>query len=401
MGETIRVEHSKDYTVISNAAIRDTRLSFKSRGLHHLLLSYPNGWQINIEHLSEQSDKDGKDAVASALKELETVGYLIRTQIRVKGKIVGYESTIRELPVENPPPPKGRRSKKKQDSPQLENPDTAKPDRENPQLEKPEPENPVLNKYVLDQLSKEEVSIPPTPQEKSEFSNSETQPPNNTPDNKTRVGNSPITSPEVGYSAAALQNIYTKAVSVYELIDLFLLSPEISDASPPKEMMLVFSEKQKWHGWVLPWRSNKMHRDFQNCNPEIVKKLATDLARKDKATPAQKYGHAIATINQWERTKGGWVNLMALCDRPILDQPSLSEASPEISIPQYIKDWYEAQHEYHYRTQFLKAASLDDFFAGKDNRAWHQFAKEKFPSWDWTKINSKIEDKTPCLLQTT
>ena len=91
MGETIRIEHSKDYTVISNVAIRDTRLSFKSRGLHHLLLSYPNGWQINIEHLSDQSDKDGKDAVASALKELEAVGYLIRTQIRAKGKIVGYE----------------------------------------------------------------------------------------------------------------------------------------------------------------------------------------------------------------------------------------------------------------------------------------------------------------------
>lgn len=198
MGETIRVEHSKDYTVISNAAIRDTRLSFKSRGLHHLLLSYPNGWQINIEHLSEQSDKDGKDAVASALKELETVGYLIRTQIRVKGKIVGYESTIRELPIENPPQPKGRRSKKKQDSPQPDFPDTVKPDRENPQLEKPEPENPVINKYVLDQLSKEEVSIPPTPQgeetSESEFSKPENQL-TDTLDKKTEIRNSPITPP--------------------------------------------------------------------------------------------------------------------------------------------------------------------------------------------------------------
>ena len=176
MGETIRVEHSKDYTVISNLAIRDTRLSFKSRGLHHLLLSYPNGWQISTEHLSEQSDKDGKDAVASALKELETAGYLIRTQIRVKGKIVGYESTIRELPIENPPQPKGRRSKKNPqlEKPQLEKPDTAKPDRENPQLEKPETakpelENPVhinylFNEVINQEISREEVSIPPNPQ---------------------------------------------------------------------------------------------------------------------------------------------------------------------------------------------------------------------------------------------
>ncbi|MFM6032946.1 MAG: hypothetical protein ACKPCN_08420 [Dolichospermum sp.] len=218
-------------------------------------------------------------------------------------------------------------------------------------------------------------------------------------DNKSEICNSPITPHEDGYSAPALQNVYTKAKDVYELIDMFLLSPETSDAPPPTEMMSVFREKAKWHGWVLPWRSLKIHHEFQNCNPEIVCSLAADLARKDKATPAQKYGHAIATINQWEKTKGGWVNLMVLCDRPIADEPTLSETSQQLSIPQYIRDWYESQHEYHYRTQYLKSASLEDFFKGKDNQAWYQFAKEKFPSWDWTKINSKNEDKTLCLLK--
>ena len=175
MGETIRVEHSKDYTIIANSAIRDSRLSLKSRGLHHLLLSYPNGWEINIDHLSGQSEKDGKDAIASALKELEQIGYLTRTQIREKGKIVGYQSVIRELPIDNPPQPKGRRSKKKKQDepqlenpdtakPQLENPDTAKPDRDKPQLDNPQPENPSHIKYVLDQLSNQEISIPPNPQ---------------------------------------------------------------------------------------------------------------------------------------------------------------------------------------------------------------------------------------------
>jgi hypothetical protein len=211
---------------------------------------------------------------------------------------------------------------------------------------------------------------------------------NNLSDKRTDVSNSPITQSKDGYSAAALQNAYAQAANVYELIDAFLLSPDTSDTAPPSEMLGIFRDRAKWQGWVLPWRSKQMSAQFQNCNPEIVKKLAIDLARKDKSTPEQKYGHAIAIINQWERTKGGWVNLMNLCDRPscTLPSPDLSKASEELSeIPQYLKDWYEIQHEYHHRTQYLKSRSLEEFFAGKDNRAWYRYAKEKFPTWEWSK----------------
>ena len=153
MGETIRVEHSKDYTIISNLAIRDVRLSLRARGLHHLLLSYPNGWKINIDHLTGESKIEGKDAIATALGELEKLGYLTRTQKRVGGKFSGYESVIRELPIKNPPQPKGRRSKKKQESPETAEPETA---------------NQVHIKYLFNEvinqeLSREKVSIPPYP----------------------------------------------------------------------------------------------------------------------------------------------------------------------------------------------------------------------------------------------
>jgi hypothetical protein len=173
MGETIRVEHSKDYTIISNQAIRDVRLSLRARGLHHLLLSYPNGWKINIDHLTGESKIEGRDAIATALGELEKLGYLTRTQKRVGGKFSGYESVIRELPIRNPPPPKGKRSKKKQESPETAKPETAKPETAKPETAKPEtaePEtaNPVHIKYLFNEvinqeLSREEVSIPPYP----------------------------------------------------------------------------------------------------------------------------------------------------------------------------------------------------------------------------------------------
>jgi len=158
MGETIRVQHSKNYTVIANAAIRDTRLSFKARGLHHLLLSYPDGWKVSIEHLSTQSIMDGETAVKTGLQELERLGYLTREQVREKGKIVGYESTIREVPSENPPAPKSRRGKPQVENPQVENPQVENPQAENPQAENPQAENPVHNKYLFQEVFKKEIS---------------------------------------------------------------------------------------------------------------------------------------------------------------------------------------------------------------------------------------------------
>jgi hypothetical protein len=98
---TIRVNHQKNYTCITNSAIRDKRLSLKARGLHHLLLSYPDGWQVKIEHLVNESDKDGRTAIASGLRELEDCGYLVRRQTRdpKTGRLGEWETVISEYPL--------------------------------------------------------------------------------------------------------------------------------------------------------------------------------------------------------------------------------------------------------------------------------------------------------------
>ncbi|OWY63855.1 hypothetical protein B7486_50590 [cyanobacterium TDX16] len=97
----IRIEHSSNYTCISNQAIRDQRLSYKARGLHHLLLSYPNNWTVNINHLVAASDKDGRAAVMSALEELQEHGYMTMRRVRNEqtGQFVGWEKVIRETPI--------------------------------------------------------------------------------------------------------------------------------------------------------------------------------------------------------------------------------------------------------------------------------------------------------------
>lgn len=114
----VRIRHSSNYTVIQNQAIQDSRLSFAARGLHHLLLSYPDDWVVNLEHLADQSP-DKKGTIEAALTELKRCGYVQRVKAvdpQTK-RIIGWETHVFELPVQEeelPPPGKATR---------LENPD--------------------------------------------------------------------------------------------------------------------------------------------------------------------------------------------------------------------------------------------------------------------------------------
>ncbi len=109
-----RAKHQSNYTLILNATLRDERLSWKARGLHHYILSLPDTWEINIAHLAKQSDRDGVDVVKSALKELESCGYISKKRVRGEdGKFVRTEWTVYEEPqVEEP----------QVENPQVENP---------------------------------------------------------------------------------------------------------------------------------------------------------------------------------------------------------------------------------------------------------------------------------------
>lgn len=83
----IRGHHSFDhsFTQIPNAWVRDTRLSFKARGLLAMLLSHSQGWELSIQSLVAQNI-EGKDALRAAVHELETFGYLVRKQVTENGR---------------------------------------------------------------------------------------------------------------------------------------------------------------------------------------------------------------------------------------------------------------------------------------------------------------------------
>ena len=99
----IRVNKTKNYTVLSNYHFKEKNMSLKAKGLLSLMLSLPDTWNYTIAGLVSLS-KDGKDSVMSGLSELEKFGYLIRTQkTNEKGQFSGVEYHIYEQPQETNP----------------------------------------------------------------------------------------------------------------------------------------------------------------------------------------------------------------------------------------------------------------------------------------------------------
>lgn len=82
-----RSAHLRFFTTLGNEVLRDNRLSFCARGILAHLLSQPDGKRDDIRTLAERTP-EGRERVASAMRELERFGYLKRTKKRtLEGRI--------------------------------------------------------------------------------------------------------------------------------------------------------------------------------------------------------------------------------------------------------------------------------------------------------------------------
>ena len=98
-----RVEKTKDYTVMSNYHLRDKNISLKAKGLLSWMLSNTDDWDYTVAGIVAVM-KESRDAINSALCELEDYGYLTRKQVRSSDvKFSDVEYIISEKPItENP-----------------------------------------------------------------------------------------------------------------------------------------------------------------------------------------------------------------------------------------------------------------------------------------------------------
>ena len=70
-----------NFTMISNNILRDKNLSMKDRGVLCTIFSLPDGWEFSVAGLSSLVS-DGVDAISASIRNLEALGYLVRTKKR-------------------------------------------------------------------------------------------------------------------------------------------------------------------------------------------------------------------------------------------------------------------------------------------------------------------------------
>lgn len=130
--KTILRQHRRHHFVqIPNESVRDSRLSWKATGLLCFMLSLPDGWELNLAHLSS-TKRDGRDATRAGMKELEDAGYLVKDVLRDEvGRIEGTQWIVSDFPFS-----------------------------ENPKTVSPTPENPTQR---IQTVQKKNIRTPPHP----------------------------------------------------------------------------------------------------------------------------------------------------------------------------------------------------------------------------------------------
>ena len=96
----IRVNKTKDYTVMSNYHFKEKNMSLKAKGLLSLMLSLPDNWGYSVEGLVNIC-KENETSINTALKELKLFGYLSVTKLmpnQTKNGRIEYIYNVYEKP---------------------------------------------------------------------------------------------------------------------------------------------------------------------------------------------------------------------------------------------------------------------------------------------------------------
>ena len=95
----LRQHHERDYTVVPNITIEDSRLSCRDLGLLVFMLHKPPDWKFTKQALLAELEQDGERSVQSGMKNLQELGYLeITRESRRKGKLARSIWTVRDTP---------------------------------------------------------------------------------------------------------------------------------------------------------------------------------------------------------------------------------------------------------------------------------------------------------------
>lgn len=99
---TIRVAERHRFVVVDSTTVNDEKLSLRARGLLVWLLDKPDGWRVSADSIVRFTT-EGRDAIRTALKELEVGGYLRRERSQgPDGKWVTVSVIYEQPPCASP-----------------------------------------------------------------------------------------------------------------------------------------------------------------------------------------------------------------------------------------------------------------------------------------------------------
>jgi predicted transcriptional regulator len=119
----LRINKTKDYTVMSNAHFKEKEMSLKAKGLLSQMLSLPENWDYSIAGLVA-INKENESSIKSALNELKKFGYLVVTKKMPNETTTGrieYVYDIYEQPHNKQPIEKQQQEKQAVENLPLEN----------------------------------------------------------------------------------------------------------------------------------------------------------------------------------------------------------------------------------------------------------------------------------------
>lgn len=128
---------TSNFVRIQNDILANETLSWKAKGLLCFMLSRKDDWEFHKVQVQKYS-KDGRDGTISAFNELIKAGYIKQIRKRDKGKFVGFDYFVYDIPF-------------------MEKPNTEKPNTDNPPLVTTQVNNTELSKT---KLKKDYNSIP-------------------------------------------------------------------------------------------------------------------------------------------------------------------------------------------------------------------------------------------------